>query len=106
MRGAFRRSTAVYRTLLRSRGVPQIPSVNCVSIDLDRTRPIWRQVAAVIVERIEDGTYPSGARVPSVVELSAEFGVAASTAQKVLAHLKAEGLVRAEVGLGTFVADR
>lgn len=77
-----------------------------MSVDLDRTRPIWRQIAAIVVDRIEDGTYPAGARVPSVVELSAEFGVAASTAQKVLAHLKTEGLVRAEVGLGTFVADR
>jgi GntR family transcriptional regulator len=67
---------------------------------------VWRQIAAVIVGRIEDGTYPPDTRVPSVVELSAEFGVAASTAQKVLAHLKTEGLVRAEVGLGTFVADR
>ncbi|MET7924703.1 GntR family transcriptional regulator [Streptomyces sp. NPDC005349] len=77
-----------------------------MSIDLDRTRPIWRQIAAVVVERIEDGTYPAGARVPSVVELSAEFEVAASTAQKVLAHLKSEGVVRAEIGLGTFVEDR
>lgn len=56
--------------------------------------------------RIADGTYPAGAKVPSVVELSAEFGVAASTAQKVLSHLKAEGWVRAEVGLGTFVTER
>ncbi|MFC9460010.1 GntR family transcriptional regulator [Streptomyces sp. NPDC058430] len=77
-----------------------------MSIDLDRTRPIWRQIAAVVVERIEDGTYPAGSRVPSVVELSAEFEVAASTAQKVLQHLKSEGLVRAEIGLGTFVEDR
>ncbi|HEY9370435.1 GntR family transcriptional regulator [Streptomyces sp.] len=77
-----------------------------MSIDLDRTRPVWRQIAAVVVERIEDGTYPAGARVPSVVELSAEFEVAASTAQKVLAYLKSEGWVRAEVGLGTFVEDR
>ncbi|MEU9351678.1 winged helix-turn-helix domain-containing protein [Streptomyces griseoloalbus] len=74
--------------------------------DLDRTRPVWRQVAAAITARIEDGSYPVGARVPSVVELSAEFGIAASTAQKALAHLKAEGLIRAEVGLGSFVADR
>ncbi|MFD7689071.1 GntR family transcriptional regulator [Streptomyces sp. NPDC059781] len=74
--------------------------------ELDRTRPVWRQVAAAITERIADGTYPVGARVPSVVELAAEFGVASSTAQKVLAHLKAEGLVRAEVGLGSFVAER
>ncbi|MFE9398696.1 GntR family transcriptional regulator [Streptomyces flavidovirens] len=77
-----------------------------MSVDLDRSRPVWRQVAAVIVERIDDGTYPAGSKVPSVVELSAEFGVAASTAQKVLAHLKGEGRVRTEVGLGSFVADQ
>jgi GntR family transcriptional regulator len=66
---------------------------------------VWRQVAAVITERITDGTYPVGSKVPSVVELSTEFGVAASTAQKVFAHLKAEGLIRTEVGLGSFVAE-
>ncbi|MEU8028645.1 GntR family transcriptional regulator [Streptomyces sp. NPDC049099] len=49
---------------------------------------------------------PPGTRVPSVVEMSAEFGIAASTAQKALPHLKSEGLIRAEVGLGSFVAKR
>ncbi|MCK8438073.1 winged helix-turn-helix transcriptional regulator [Streptomyces sp. D2-8] len=77
-----------------------------MSPELDRTRPVWRQVAAVIADRIADGSYPVGSRVPSVVELSTEFGIAASTAQKALTHLKAEGLVRAEVGLGSFVAER
>jgi GntR family transcriptional regulator len=77
-----------------------------MSDDLDRTRPVWRQIAGIIAARIEDGTYPVGTRVPSVVELSTEFGVAASTAQKVMAHLKETGLVRTEIGLGTFVADR
>ncbi len=99
------RYTSVDRTVLRSRGVLGISSVNVVSVDLDRTRPIWKQIAAIITSRIEDGTYPAGARVPSVVDISTEFQVAASTAQKVLAHLKAEGLVRAEVGLGTFVEE-
>ncbi|MGW3653465.1 GntR family transcriptional regulator [Streptomyces sp. NPDC000878] len=74
--------------------------------ELDRTRPVWRQVAAIITARIADGDYPVGTRVPSVVELSAEFGIASSTAQKALAHLKSEGLIRAEVGLGSFVAER
>ncbi|MEU6000198.1 hypothetical protein ABZ837_20525 [Streptomyces sp. NPDC047197] len=32
-----------------------------------------------------------GARVPSVVELASEFGIAASTAQKALTHLKTKG---------------
>ncbi|QOV37595.1 winged helix-turn-helix transcriptional regulator [Streptomyces ferrugineus] len=75
-----------------------------MSPELDRTRPVWRQVAAAIVTRIAEGQYPVGARVPSVVELSTEFGIAASTAQKALTHLKTEGLIRAEVGLGSFVA--
>lgn len=83
----------------------QFPSVNRMS-DLDRSRPVWRQIAAIVEQRIEDGAYPVGSRVPSVVELSTEFEVAASTAQKVLAHLKEQGLVRTEVGLGSFVADR
>ncbi|MGV9315885.1 GntR family transcriptional regulator [Streptomyces sp. NPDC003691] len=73
--------------------------------ELDRTRPIWRQIAALVSERIADGTYPVGSRVPPVVELSAEFGVATSTVQKAFLHLKQQGIVRGEVGLGTFVAD-
>ncbi|GAA1998720.1 hypothetical protein GCM10009799_27180 [Nocardiopsis rhodophaea] len=40
------------------------------------------------------------------MDLSTEFGIAASTAQKALAYLKAEGLVRPEVGLGSFVAKK
>jgi GntR family transcriptional regulator len=67
---------------------------------------VWRQVAAVVAERIADGTYPPGSKVPSVVELSAEFEIASSTVQKVFAHLKGEGLIRTEVGLGSFVADQ
>lgn len=55
--------------------------------------------------RIVDGVYPAGTKVPSVVELSTEFGVAASTAQKVHLRLKEDGWVRSEVGLGTFVVD-
>ncbi|WP_307824983.1 winged helix-turn-helix domain-containing protein [Streptomyces sp. M2CJ-2] len=73
--------------------------------DLDRSRPVWRQVAEIISKRIVDGTYPPGSRVPGIVELSAEFEIAASTAQKALAHLRDTGQVRTELGLGTFVAD-
>ncbi|MGX1887256.1 GntR family transcriptional regulator [Streptomyces sp. NPDC055287] len=46
-----------------------------------------------------------GSRVPGSVELSAEFEIAASTAQKALANLRDTGQVRTELGLGTFIAD-
>ncbi|MEV5441217.1 GntR family transcriptional regulator [Streptomyces sp. NPDC052644] len=73
--------------------------------DLDRSRPVWRQVAETVSKRIADGTYPAGSCVPGIVELSVEFGIAASNAQKPLAHLRDTGQVRTELGLGTFVAD-
>ncbi|CAL9530703.1 hypothetical protein SUDANB176_04046 [Streptomyces sp. enrichment culture] len=74
-------------------------------MDLDRTRPLWRQIAAEIIRRIQDGTYPPGSRVPSTLEIAQEFGVVNATAAKAMAHLRAEGWTRGEVGLGTFVAE-
>ncbi|MER5839994.1 winged helix-turn-helix domain-containing protein [Streptomyces prasinus] len=68
--------------------------------------PRWRQVAEVIRRRIEDGTYPPRTRIPSVVEITAEFGIAAVTAQKVHKGLRAEGLIYTEPGLGSFVTER
>ncbi|MFE9440693.1 GntR family transcriptional regulator [Streptomyces sp. NPDC006602] len=68
--------------------------------------PRWRQVAEVIRRRIEDGTYPPRTRIPSVVEITAEFGIAAVTAQKVHKGLRQEGLIYTEPGLGSFVTER
>ncbi|GAA2270888.1 hypothetical protein GCM10010145_01700 [Streptomyces ruber] len=90
----------------RSRGPPQAVSVRRMSYELDRTRPVWRQVAAAVITRIAEGEYPVGARMPTAVALSTEVDVATSTAQKAMSHLKARGLIRSEVGLGSFVAER
>ncbi|MGP2435988.1 GntR family transcriptional regulator [Streptomyces sp. JW3] len=68
--------------------------------------PRWRQVAKVIRSRITDGTYAPRTRVPSVVQLTAEFGIANATAHKVLRALREEGLTYTEPGLGSFVSRR
>jgi DNA-binding GntR family transcriptional regulator len=70
---------------------------------IDRTRAMWPQIAAVISKRIKDGTYPPGAKIPSVVQLATEFGVVNSTAQRAMVAVRAEGLTRSEAGMGTFV---
>ncbi|MER5683380.1 winged helix-turn-helix domain-containing protein [Streptomyces sp. NPDC002205] len=72
-------------------------------MEIDRTRAMWPQITAVIVQRIKDGTYPSGSKVPSVVQIADEFGVVNSTAQRAMEAVKAEGLTRAEKGMGTYV---
>ncbi|PBC83844.1 regulatory protein, gntR family [Streptomyces sp. 2224.1] len=73
-------------------------------IEFAPDRPRWRQVADVIRQRIADGTYQPGTRVPSVVEMLEEFGIATTTGQKVHRGLRSEGLIYTESGMGSFVS--
>ena len=66
--------------------------------------PRWRQVYDVIVTRIDSGEYAPRERIPSVLQIQAEFGIAVATAQKVHAQLRADGLIYTEPGLGSFVS--
>ncbi|WP_329453560.1 GntR family transcriptional regulator (plasmid) [Streptomyces sp. NBC_01724] len=58
----------------------------------------------VIRQRIADGAYPPRTRVPSVLQLHTEFGIAAATGQKVHRALREDGLIFTEPGLGSFVS--
>ncbi|MFE4581290.1 GntR family transcriptional regulator [Streptomyces chartreusis] len=71
--------------------------------EVDRTRAAWPQIRDELLRRIGEGEYPSGSKVPSVIAIAAEFGVANSTAQRAMEAVRAEGLTRSEKGIGTFV---
>lgn len=60
------------------------------------------QTAASIRARLD--TMQPGEALPSVREMAAAYGVSAATVQKALRVLKAEGLVVARQGWGTFKA--
>jgi GntR family transcriptional regulator len=72
-------------------------------IDYESATPVYRQVAAVLRGRIEDGTYPAGRRLPSITGLVQEFGIAQLTARKALHALVVEGLAEMTPGMGTYV---
>lgn len=64
----------------------------------------WRQIAQVFRARIESGELGPGDRLPSIASISQEYGVAKTTAQKVIVALRNEGLVVTSP-MGTFVTD-
>ncbi|MFJ1648042.1 GntR family transcriptional regulator [Streptomyces sp. NPDC088258] len=66
--------------------------------------PRWRQVYALVQERIDDGTYPPGGRLPSALDLERETGISPVTAKRVLRELRDAGLAYMEPGIGTFVS--
>lgn len=72
-------------------------------IDMGSEVPRWRQAYDLLVKRIESGEYPQGSRVPSVVSLAGELGIAQATAHKALIELKAKGYTHTVPGLGSYV---
>ncbi|WP_331445886.1 winged helix-turn-helix domain-containing protein [Streptomyces xanthochromogenes] len=66
--------------------------------------PRWRQVYALLEQRIYDGIYPPGERLPSALALQDETGVSPVTARRVLKELRDAGLAYMEPGIGTFVS--
>lgn len=75
-------------------------------IELKDNRPKWRQIFEILAERIHDGAYPPGEKIPTVLEIVAEFKVANRTAQKAVAALREAGLIRTEYGMGSYVVDK
>lgn len=71
-----------------------------------RPKSIAGQVNEILRERIRDGVYPPGQRIPSENELSDEFGVSRATVRTVLAKLAVEGLIIRKQGDGTYVNER
>jgi DNA-binding GntR family transcriptional regulator len=74
-----------------------------VTVDYHSEQPPYRQVAAIIAAQIERGDLGPGDPVPSVTRLMQEYGIARTTAGKVLRYLRDEGLVVISPGWGTFV---
>ena len=75
-------------------------------IDREGPVPPYVQVANAIRARIESGEIPPGRRIPSLVELEEEFGVARDTLRKAVKLLKDEGIVETVTGMGVYVVQR
>ncbi len=66
-------------------------------------KSVYEQIADLLRERIEDGTYPAGSTLPSEPELSAQLNVSRVTINRAVAQLRAEGMVKVRRGAGTQV---
>jgi GntR family transcriptional repressor for pyruvate dehydrogenase complex len=64
-----------------------------------------RRVADAILEKILDGTWPAGLRLPAEAELGEALGCGRSTVREALRHLADLGVVRSKKGSGATVLD-
>ncbi|MCK8817995.1 GntR family transcriptional regulator [Natroniella sulfidigena] len=70
------------------------------------SRPLYILVKEKIDEKIDDGTYQPGDRLPSEAKLSQNFGVSRATLREALRVLEKEGKVNRRQGVGTFITEK
>jgi DNA-binding GntR family transcriptional regulator len=75
-----------------------------VTPEVERHPPIYTQIVADIRRRIVDGELRPGDAVPSERQIAADWSVGRGTGTRVIAALRAVGLVETVQGVGTVVA--
>ncbi len=73
-------------------------------MDFDANKPIYLQIVDNIKDRIINGDFSPGEKLPSVRDFAAQMAVNPNTMQRALAQLESEGLIYTERTSGRFVS--
>jgi len=71
-----------------------------------RRQPVYREIADAIAREIQAGRLEPGQRLPTQRELATQLGVTVTTVTRAYAEADRRGLVRGEVGRGTYARSR
>jgi GntR family transcriptional regulator len=74
-------------------------------IGLDRNSPVplYHQLKQLLLENIEDGSYPVGKLLPPEMELLREYRVSRATVRRAMQEMEYAGYIQRTPGKGTFV---
>ncbi len=74
-------------------------------MEFENNRSIFLQIADNIAEKVINGQYPIGHRIPSVRELAAEMGVNPNTIMRTYNELQSMNIIGNKRGIGYFVNE-
>lgn len=87
--------------------MPDTPAAGAELVLLPgRRQRLGDQLYGQILDQILSGRLPEGSRLPPETELSAMFGVSRPVVRQALQRLRADGLLRARQGAGSWVQAR
>jgi len=69
-------------------------------LDKDSMVPLYRQLARSVAEKIQDGSFPEGSRIPSEQEWMRRFGLSRVTVRQAMGDLFQRNIIVRKQGLG------
>ena len=69
------------------------------------TKGIFLQIADSISEKVMEGKYPPGEKIPSVRDLASEMGVNPNTVMRTFSELQSRGIIDNRRGVGYYVSN-
>ncbi|HHT45558.1 MAG TPA: GntR family transcriptional regulator [Fastidiosipila sp.] len=76
-----------------------------MKLDKHSSIPLYAQLRELIVERISDGTYEQGDRIPSELQFCEELDLSRPTVRQAIAELVSDGVLEIHKGKGTYVTS-
>lgn len=74
-------------------------------MEFKNTKGIFLQIADSISEKVLEGKYPPGEKIPSVRDLATEMGVNPNTVMRTYSELQSRGIIDNKRGMGFFVSN-
>ncbi len=73
-------------------------------MEFKNTKGIFLQIADSISEKVVEGKYPPGEKIPSVRDLAAEMGVNPNTVMRTYSELQTREIIDNKRGVGYYVS--
>lgn len=74
-------------------------------LDRRSTQPLYAQLKEIILDRINEGQYEPGGKIPSELELCRELDLSRPTVRQAVSELVNEGVLFIVKGKGTYIAS-
>lgn len=74
-------------------------------MEFKNTKGIFLQIADSISEKVIEGKYPPGEKIPSVRDLATEMGVNPNTVMRTYSELQTRGIIDNKRGMGFYVSN-
>jgi DNA-binding transcriptional regulator YhcF (GntR family) len=84
--------------------VVQIKGEGGLAMEFKNTKGIFLQIADSISEKVIEGKYPPGEKIPSVRDLATEMGVNPNTVMRTYSELQTRGIIDNKRGMGFYVS--